>query len=79
MKVEVYNLTQEAQERRDYCDYLEIKIDNKRVFSVHDGEREDNNLCRNFSDCYSIPDLLKRAYEAGRNGEEFSVSYFEVD
>lgn len=79
MNIEVYNLTEEEIERRDYCDSLEIKIDGERVFKVHDGEKEDNNLNRNFNSCYSVPDLLQRAYEAGKNNEEFNINYFIVD
>lgn len=52
---------------------LWILIDGKTVFSAHDGEPEDNTLGRNFNDCWSIPKLLKLAYEAGKAGEEFIV------
>lgn len=57
----------------DYRNALKIEIDGKRVFSVCDGQPEDSNLSRAFNDCYSIPDLLKRAYEAGKNGESYEV------
>jgi len=60
-------------DRYDYRDAYEIEIDGKTVFSVHDGEPEDNSLGRNFNDCYRITSLLKRAYEAGKNGEEFTI------
>lgn len=65
---------QEVVENYGYYDErssIEILIDGKRVFYVHDGEPEDNNLSRNFSACYTIVELLKRAYEAGKRGEPF--------
>ena len=51
-----------------------VKIDEVIVFDVYDGEPEDNNLYRNFSDCFKVVKLLKRAWEAGRDGEKFSVT-----
>lgn len=63
---------QEIIEEHDgYSSSIEILIDGKRVFCVSDGEPEDNNLSRNFSDCYMILELLRRAYEAGKRGEPF--------
>lgn len=62
-----------TQNPDDYRSRLSIEIDGKSVFLVRDGEPEDSNLSRDFSDCYSIVDLMERAYEAGKNGEEFEV------
>lgn len=59
----------------DYREFLNIFVDDKRVASFHDGEPEDNTLCRNFSDCYSIAELMERAYNAGKNGEELIIEY----
>jgi len=53
--------------------FFEIHIDDKLELSFCDGEPEDNNMCRNFNDVYSIPDLLRKAYEAGKAGESFEV------
>ena len=52
---------------------LEILIDGETVFSVCNAEPEDNTLSRNFSDCYNIPELLERAFLAGKNGETFEI------
>lgn len=79
MKVEVCSLTDEAIERRDYSDALCIYIDGVVKFEVYDGEKEDNNLSRNFSDCYRIDSLMQLAYKAGKNGEDFIVEYSQVD
>lgn len=60
---------------------LEIVIDEGTKFHVHSSEDtpEDNNLYRNFSDCYDIPHLLRKAYEAGKRGEEFEIEYVETE
>lgn len=59
---------------------LEIVIDDTTKFSVCSGDSpEDNTLSRNFSDCYDIPALLKKAYEAGKRGEKFLVEYVTGD
>ena len=42
------------------------------------GEPEDNYLLRDLSDAYSIVDMLKAAYEAGKNGEELKVEEVEL-
>lgn len=59
---------------------LEITIDDYMNFHVYNSDNlEDNTLSRNFSDCYDIPELLKRAYLAGRKGEEFNIIYEDTD
>jgi len=56
---------------------LEIVLDGVTKFSVHSDEQypEDNRLSDNFEDCYDIPELLLKAYEAGKRGEDFTVEY----
>ena len=81
MKVKVVNLSQEALENNDWRDILHIYIDGKKVFLVGDGEPEDSNLGRDFGDCCKIPDLMKRAFEAGEHSTrfgEFEVEYKEL-
>lgn len=73
MKIKVVERIDEL----DYTGMMEIYIDGRREFTVYDGEPEDNNLSRNFNDCWSIPELMRKAYEAGRNGEEFDLKYIE--
>ena len=58
---------------------LEIQVDGKTKFNVHDGEPEDNTLCRNFNDCYSVADLMKLAHEAGARGETFEIEHKEEE
>lgn len=56
----------------DECsEALAIKIDGEKAVSFYDGEPEDRTLGRCFNDCYSIGELMKKAYEAGKNGEKF--------
>jgi len=62
---------------RDCRDKLVIKVNGKEVFEVSDGEPEDSNLSRDFSDCFKIPELMQMAYDAGKNGEEIIFEYEE--
>ena len=43
----------------------EVFINGEEVLSVHDGEPEDNSLCRNFSGVYNVLDIIRRAIEPG--------------
>ena len=79
MKVSVTTLTDFAIKQRDYQEVLEIHINGKSCFSVSDGEPEDANLSRDFNDCWNIPELMKEAFEAGKNGEEFEIKNLQVD
>ena len=73
MKVEEFSLSDEGLAAADGHDILSIKIDGTQVFSVCEGEPEDNTLARNFSDCWDIVKLMRQAYEAGVNQEKFTV------
>jgi hypothetical protein len=61
----------------DYRQTLTIEVDGKGIFGVGDGEPEDSNLSRDFSDCFSITDLMKMAYDAGKNGEDWEYELIE--
>lgn len=60
---------------------LVIKIDDKRVFRMNELCEcpEDATFGRDLSDCNNIPDLLRRAYEAGKNGELFEIEYINEE
>lgn len=79
MKIEVLSLTDEAIWERLDCDVIQILIDGKSVFAVWDGEPEDNNLARNFNDCYQVGELMRQAFEAGKNGEELEYITDKVE
>ena len=44
-----------------------------------DGEVDENCISRNFSDIFLIKDLIKIAYNAGKNGEELEIIEKEID
>lgn len=79
MKVLITTLTDEEVEERDYRDALSIKMNEDTVFTACDGEPEDNNLSRNFSDCYNIEDIIKRSFEAGKNGETLEIEHIQSE
>ncbi len=79
MKVTMKSLTDVAVERRDYRDALTISIDGKKEFMVFDGELEDATLGRDFNDCWSIGNLMEKAYKAGVAGESFEIELIQVD
>ena len=79
MKIEVISLDDDTVERREYRNAINIRVDDKSVFSVYDGEPEDANLNRDFSDVWGIPDLMRMAHTAGVKGEELRIEYKEVD
>lgn len=79
MKIEMLSLMEIPMTDCGYQDRIEIRFDGKCLFSVHDGEPEDNNLSRNFNSCYGILDLLKKAYEVGKRGENLEIISTEVD
>jgi len=79
MEIIVKSLTEKGFEDRDYRQVLLIEIDGKKSFIVADGEPEDSNLSRDFNDCCRIPNLMKKAYEAGKNSEKFDIRFIELD
>ena len=79
MKVDLIVRSWEARENCDFRSAVVITVDEKEEFSVHDGEPEDSNIGRDFSDVMKIPYLMELAYNAGKNGEEFTVDKSESD
>ena len=64
----------------DVWDQLEITVNDEILlnFGSYDSP-EDNHLHRNFSDCYRITELMRLAWEAGKNGEEFILENISKD
>jgi len=59
---------------------IRIKIEtetSKQSVSFGRGEPEDMSLSRDLSDAYSISDLIKEAYEAGKRGEDWTFNQVE--
>lgn len=79
MKVVVFTRAEEFLDDYDYRSFVRVEVDGEVVFSVSDGEPEDSNLGRDFSDCFNVDDLMVLAYTAGRQGETLDISYEEVE
>lgn len=79
MKIEVISLTDEAIEKREYRNALVIRVNGVDQLSFIDGEPEDANLSRDFSDCFNIITLIEEAYNAGRHGEKLDIDIEEVE
>ena len=60
---------------------LVIKIDDKQVFEINElcESPEDATFGRDLSVCNNIPDLLRQAYEAGKNGDYFEIEYIKEE
>ena len=57
----------------EYSQY-EIDVNGKNKISVgNSGEPEDNVLYRDLDFVFLIPTLMREAFEAGKNGEEFII------
>lgn len=68
MEIKIYTRSESAKAENEYDDRVVIEIDGEQMFDVHDGEVEDNDLGRNFSDVYSIDKMLIKAHQAGKKG-----------
>ncbi len=79
MKVTVFSRSDEQLDQNDYQDCLEIKVNGKRRFRVHDGELEDGNLARDFNDCFKITELMKEAFDSGKNGENIEFEHLDLE
>lgn len=71
MKVITYY--DEDKENYGECERFVIKMNDKVIVHAGHGEPEDNSLGRDLNFVFSIPGWLKMAYEAGKNGEDFSI------
>lgn len=79
MEITVKELSDDALEENDWRQIFRLEIDGKKVLMASDGgEPEDNILGRDLNFVYSIPNLMKEAYEAGKRGEEFILETIEV-
>lgn len=79
VKIDLITRSFEECKKCDFRSAVVIEINSKEEFKVSDGEPEDSNIGRDFSDVMKIPHLMELAYNAGKNGEEFSVDRSESD
>ena len=72
-----------TEELNDCRSHVEISVDGEVKVDCYDGEPEDNTLCRNFADIYSIPELMEMAYNAGfydgGEGTQSRLPHFDVE
>jgi hypothetical protein len=74
-------MTYYDDDAKNYGEYerFVIKVNNKIILSAGHGEPEDNSLGRDLNFVFSIPEWMKMAYEAGKNGEDFNIIESEED
>ena len=61
----------------DRVEILKIETDDLTL-EFDDGVPEENLLKRGFIDVYLIEELVKKAYEAGKNGEDLELTEVNV-
>ena len=57
---------------------IETETKTQRMF-FREGEPEDMTFGRDLSDVFSITEMLKLAYEAGKRGEELNMEFIEEE
>ena len=75
MKIEITQV--EFLTDDDYVEILTIDAGDIKL-EFGDSPPEDNTLKRNFQDVYKIEELIKKAYEAGKNGEDLELAKINV-
>lgn len=75
MKIKtVFNRGTEYDDDADYSVSVELTTDTATTsVSFGEGEPEDMSLARDLNDVYSIPGMLRAAYEAGKRGETLKI------
>ena len=79
MKLVIKTLSEEAVNNRDGRNAIEFYVNNHLRMSFWEGEPEDANLSRDFSDIRGIVGFAKKVYEAGKDGEALDISYQIMD
>lgn len=72
MQVIQKTATKEALKDNDYRDIFVLEVNGVTELMVTDNiEPEDCSLARDLNFVFSIPDLMRKAWQAGRNREPF--------
>ena len=79
MIIEFISGSDKYLEENDWFQFYMIKIDGKVVFQVHDGETEDNIICRNFNDIYKLPNIFEKVVDAMKNNENIEIKSYRSD
>jgi hypothetical protein len=77
MQLITEEMSREESVKHDHREAIKFSLtSNGETITVDfiDGEPEDNSLSRDFCGVYSIPDLIKMAYEAGKQGQTLEMS-----
>ena len=78
MKVKVTHQRPSLWKTRIIDHFFMVEVDGEKG-AYFLGEPEDASISRDFSDVWSIPGLMKAAYDAGKNGEAFIIEECESD
>lgn len=78
MKIKEIISSDKFHENWDWRGYYSLETEGNKL-NFLDGEPEDANLSRDFSDVYSILELVKLAHEAGKKGEELEIETIKID
>jgi hypothetical protein len=82
MKVELLRYSAGALEKRDWCGRIEYHVDGVPRFGLTENNGdcpEDYLFKRSLRDCLDIGKLMQEAHEAGRKGEDFTLTTIEVE
>lgn len=78
MKLLTEDFLKEDGLRRAFKITVKNEKDEKQL-SFMEGEPEDANMGRDFADIVDIDNLVKMAYEAGKNGESLKIDHKNYD
>jgi len=78
MKLLTEDFLKEDELRRAFKITVKTEKDKKQL-SFIEGEPEDANMGRDFADIVDIDNLVKMAYEAGKNGESLKIDHKNYD
>lgn len=78
MKLMTQDFLKEDELRRAFKITVKTEKDEKQL-NFMEGEPEDANMGRDFADIVNIDDLVKMAYEAGKNGESLEIDHKNYD
>ena len=79
MKVDIITSSEKFSDKHDYRQFMHIKINDQKIAEFLDGEPEDANLSRDFSDVFNITEMIRMAHSAGKKGEELIINEKESD
>ena len=78
MKLEITNVEFLCDnDQFERVEILKIETDDL-ILEFDDGVPEENLLKKGFGDVYLIEELIKKAYEAGKNGEDLELAKINV-